>query len=255
MTELIPVRPVVHYMMGGVHTDIDGATPLAGPLRRRRDRLRQHQRRQPARLQLAARVPGLRRPRRPGGRRVRRDRRRRRRRRRSRAQVADEVRRLERACMGATPRDDAVAADPRRRCRRRWRRPPGIYRTGPAHGQGRRRAPRAAGAGDPRSGSGTPAGPSTPSCVAALELANMLDVAECILASGLQREESRGAHQRTDFPDARRRAVPRPPPGPPRATTAPRGSKQLPVTITRWPPGRAGLREVTHGDDEHHACR
>ena len=29
----------------------------------------------------------------------------------------------------------------------------------------------------------------------------MLDVAECMLASGLQREESRGAHQRTDFPD------------------------------------------------------
>src|SRR5688572_27576924 len=30
VTELIPVRPVVHYMMGGVHTDIHGATPLAG---------------------------------------------------------------------------------------------------------------------------------------------------------------------------------------------------------------------------------
>src|ERR1700756_1201849 len=28
--ELIPVRPVIHYMMGGVHTDSDGATPLAG---------------------------------------------------------------------------------------------------------------------------------------------------------------------------------------------------------------------------------
>ncbi len=28
--ELIPVRPVVHYMMGGVHTDVHGATPLAG---------------------------------------------------------------------------------------------------------------------------------------------------------------------------------------------------------------------------------
>src|SRR5947207_1851230 len=28
--EMIPVRPVVHYMMGGVHTDINGATPLAG---------------------------------------------------------------------------------------------------------------------------------------------------------------------------------------------------------------------------------
>src|SRR4029079_17812267 len=30
VTELIPVRPVVHYMMGGVHTDIDGATPVRG---------------------------------------------------------------------------------------------------------------------------------------------------------------------------------------------------------------------------------
>jgi len=28
--ELIPVRPVVHYMMGGVHTDINGSTPLPG---------------------------------------------------------------------------------------------------------------------------------------------------------------------------------------------------------------------------------
>src|SRR6266581_2041264 len=28
--ELIPVRPVIHYMMGGVHTDNDGATPLDG---------------------------------------------------------------------------------------------------------------------------------------------------------------------------------------------------------------------------------
>src|SRR6516162_10159445 len=28
--ELIPVRPVVHYMMGGVHTDINGATSLPG---------------------------------------------------------------------------------------------------------------------------------------------------------------------------------------------------------------------------------
>src|SRR5260370_27036255 len=28
--QLIPVRPVVHYMMGGVHTDLNGATPLKG---------------------------------------------------------------------------------------------------------------------------------------------------------------------------------------------------------------------------------
>src|SRR6266508_2612062 len=30
VTELVPVRPVVHYMMGGVHTDIHGATPVKG---------------------------------------------------------------------------------------------------------------------------------------------------------------------------------------------------------------------------------
>ncbi|MFC7583641.1 FAD-binding protein [Nonomuraea antimicrobica] len=29
-TDLIPVRPVVHYMMGGVHTDLHGATTIAG---------------------------------------------------------------------------------------------------------------------------------------------------------------------------------------------------------------------------------
>ena len=72
--------------------------------------------------------------------------------------------------------------------------------------------------------------------VAALELANMLDVAECILHSGLRREESRGAHQRTDFPardDERfltHQLVHREPDGGPRI-------EQLPVTITRWPPG------------------
>ena len=30
VTELIPIRPVVHYMMGGIHTDIEAATPVPG---------------------------------------------------------------------------------------------------------------------------------------------------------------------------------------------------------------------------------
>jgi fumarate reductase flavoprotein subunit len=30
VTEPVPVRPVVHYMMGGIHTDVRAATPLAG---------------------------------------------------------------------------------------------------------------------------------------------------------------------------------------------------------------------------------
>jgi fumarate reductase flavoprotein subunit len=30
VTELIPIRPVVHYMMGGIHTDVETATSLPG---------------------------------------------------------------------------------------------------------------------------------------------------------------------------------------------------------------------------------
>ena len=72
--------------------------------------------------------------------------------------------------------------------------------------------------------------------ISALELACMLDVAECIVASGLRREESRGAHQRTDFTardDERFLAHSL-------VTRGADGSPQidyLPVTITRWPPG------------------
>jgi fumarate reductase flavoprotein subunit len=72
--------------------------------------------------------------------------------------------------------------------------------------------------------------------VAALELDFMLDVAETIVACALRREESRGAHQRTDFPrrdDERFLAhsvVTRGPTGSPHV-------EYRPVTITRWPPG------------------
>ena len=40
--ELIPVRPVVHYMMGGVSTDIHGATPLEWIVCGGRSGLREH---------------------------------------------------------------------------------------------------------------------------------------------------------------------------------------------------------------------
>jgi fumarate reductase flavoprotein subunit len=72
--------------------------------------------------------------------------------------------------------------------------------------------------------------------LAALELANMLDISECILRAGLQREESRGAHQRTDFPARDDQhflthlLVHRNDDGTSRI-------EELPVTITRWPPG------------------
>jgi len=72
--------------------------------------------------------------------------------------------------------------------------------------------------------------------VAALELEFMLDVAQTMIACALRREESRGAHQRTDFPkrdDERFLAhsvVSRDQDGGPRV-------EYRPVSITRWPPG------------------
>jgi fumarate reductase flavoprotein subunit len=72
--------------------------------------------------------------------------------------------------------------------------------------------------------------------IAALELSFMLDIAETIVHSAMLREESRGAHQRTDFPardDTRFLAhtlIHRTDNGSARV-------EYLPVTITRWPPG------------------
>ena len=72
--------------------------------------------------------------------------------------------------------------------------------------------------------------------ISALELDYMLEMAEVILRSGAERTESRGAHQRTDFPardDDKFLAH----------TLAYRNDdgsariEYLPVTITKWPPG------------------
>jgi fumarate reductase flavoprotein subunit len=72
--------------------------------------------------------------------------------------------------------------------------------------------------------------------LSALELTCMLDVATCIVHSALHRTESRGAHQRTDYPKRDDRnflahSV---------ITRTSSGNIRIeykPVTITRWPPG------------------
>ena len=230
--DLIPVRPVVHYMMGGVHTDIDGATPLAGLFAAGEtacvtingaNRLGSNSlpeclvfgaRAGRAAAEYAATAAGP-----PAA---------------ITAQVADEVRRIERDVMGSVPRSDSVAAI-RGEMQETMEEAAGIYRNGPAMTKGidvlrglQERVTRV-GVRDTSRTWNT-------ELVAALEVANMLDIAECILASGLQREESRGAHQRTDHPgrdDERfltHHLAYREDDGPPLV-------KRLPVTITRWAPG------------------
>ena len=197
VTELIPVRPVVHYMMGGVHTDIDGATPIAGLYAAGEtacvsingaNRLGSNS--LPECLVFGARAGR-------GGSVVRRER-------RAGPPPPSPPRpptRCGASSGSSAPRPATTPSPPSGpRCRRRWRTPPGSTAPGPRWPRGRTGSASCRNA-RPGSGSGTPAARFNTELVAALELANMLDVAECMLASGLRREESRGAHQRTDFPE------------------------------------------------------
>jgi fumarate reductase flavoprotein subunit len=230
--ELVPVRPVVHYMMGGVHTDIDGATPLEGLYAAGEtacvsingaNRLGSNS--LPELLVFGARAgraaaeyasgagptPAS-----------------------VEAQAADEVRRLERDLLGKGPGTESIAAI-RQELQGTMEEAAGIYRTGPEMIKGLDALRELQG----RIGNVGIADTSrsfNTELLAALELANLLDIGECVLQSGLQREEARGAHQRTDFPDrddARfllHQLVHRNPDGTARV-------EPLPVTITRWPPG------------------
>jgi fumarate reductase flavoprotein subunit len=232
VTDLIPVRPVVHYMMGGVHTDIQGATPVEGLYAAGEtacvsingaNRLGSNSlpellvfgaRAGRAAAEYAATAPGP-----PAV---------------ITAQARDEVRRIEHDVLGAMSRDDSVSSI-RDEMQSVMEEAAGIYRTGPTMAKG-------ADALRDLQGRVTRVGVRDTSrtfnteLVANLELANLLDVAECMLHSGLRREESRGAHQRTDFPqrdDERfllHQLVSRGDDGTP-------ALEPLPVTLTRWPPG------------------
>jgi fumarate reductase flavoprotein subunit len=230
--ELIPVRPVVHYMMGGVSTDIHGATPLGGLYAAGEtacvsingaNRLGSNS--LPECLVFGARAgraaaeyasaagstPSV-----------------------VAAQATDEVRRLERDLLGKGPGSESIAAI-RDAMQAAMEEAAGIFRTGPEMTKGASTLAEL----QERVGNIGLADASrafNTELLAALELANMLDISECILQAGMQREESRGAHQRTDFPtrdDDRfltHLLVHRNPDGTARV-------ERLPVTITRWPPG------------------
>ncbi|MFI0444495.1 fumarate reductase (quinol) flavoprotein subunit [Actinomadura sp. 6N118] len=233
VTELIPVRPVVHYMMGGVHTDIDGATPLEGLFAAGEvacvsingaNRLGSNSlpellvfgaRAGRAAAAYAAEATGN------ASRAVL-------------AQARDEVHRLERDLLLKNGGHESLA-DLRQEMQHTMEGRAGIYRDGEslAKAAGTLRELRdrfASIALDDHSRT------FNTQLTSALELSCMLEVAEAMVACALGREESRGAHQRTDFPardDQRFLAhslIHRNPDGSCRV-------EYLPVTITRWPPG------------------
>ncbi len=236
--EMIPVRPVVHYMMGGVHTDIHGATPLAGlyaagevacvsinganrlgsnslpellVFGARAGKAAAAYAASPERSRGDAPSPAV------------------------FAQARDEQRRLEEKFLRSNTGTERLSAL-REEMQKTMEASVGIYRSAPALEQaahdlpqlqeryGRLRL-------DDRSYT------FNTELTAALELGFMLDVAESIVASALGRRESRGSHQRTDFPQrddqnflTHSLAY--------RSADAPPRIDYLPVTITRWPPGQ-----------------
>jgi fumarate reductase flavoprotein subunit len=229
--ELIPVRPVVHYMMGGVHTDINGATPLAGLYAAGEvacvtingaNRLGSNS--LPELLVFGARAGkvaaeyAMSAPEPSSA---------------VFAQAEDERRRLERDVLRRAAGRERMATV-REEMQKTMEEGAGIYRTGDGLAKAaerlrdlQERCQRVAIDDHSRT--------FNTELTAALELAFMLDTAEAIVHSALRREESRGAHQRTDFPardDAKflKHSL---------AIRNPDGSCRIeyaPVTITRWPP-------------------
>jgi fumarate reductase flavoprotein subunit len=229
--ELIPVRPVVHYMMGGVHTDTNGATPLKGLFAAGEvacvsingaNRLGSNSLTEllvfGARAGKSAAAFASE-QKEPGGQIL--------------AQAMDENRGLEQF-LGSTSGRERIATL-REEMQKAIERGAGIYRTGESLAEAgtnirtlKDRYRNVAIEDHSRT--------FNTELTSALELSFMLDVAEAIVQCALDRTESRGAHQRTDFPgrdDEKFLAhslVNRNEDG---SSTV----EYLPVTITRWPPG------------------
>jgi fumarate reductase flavoprotein subunit len=245
--DLIPVRPVLHYMMGGIHTDINGATPLPGLYAAGEvacvsingaNRLGSNSLTEllvfGARAGKAAAEHASRHLEVSQG---------------VLAQAKDEHRRIEQELLNK--KGSERIADLREEMQKTMEESAGIYRTGAALTKAvdrlRRVQERYANVAieDQSKTFNTER-------VSALELSNMLDVAETMVISALRREESRGAHQRTDFPkrdDQRFLAhslVYRNPDDSARV-------EYLPVTITRWPPAERVYGEAAPHGGSHKA--
>ena len=242
--ELIPVRPVVHYMMGGVHTDINGSTPLPGLYAAGEvacvsingaNRLGSNS--LPELLVFGARAgraaaefaskhsaPSA----------------------AIFAQAVDEDRRLKKQLLEKTEGREHIAAI-RDEMQKAIENGAGIYRTGTSLGDAaaRLRQLQQRYTNTVLDDRGLT---FNTELIAAMELGFMLDVAEAIVRCALHRTESRGAHQRTDFPkrdDEKflvHSLVHRNEDGSSRV-------EHLPVKITRWPPGERVYGEQTQAKD------
>jgi fumarate reductase flavoprotein subunit len=230
--EMVPVRPVVHYAMGGVHTDTNGATSLDGLYAAGEvacvsingaNRLGSNSlpellvfgaRAGRAAAEYASTAPWTDRA--------------------VHAQADDERRRLEHELF-ERPDGGERLADLRDEMHATMEQAAGIFR----NGDDLSKAASTLTEIRERLGSAVVEDHSrtfNTERTAVLELSFMLDVAQSIVACALRREESRGAHQRTDFPardDERFLAHSL-------AHLDADGTSRveyLPVTITRWPPG------------------
>jgi fumarate reductase flavoprotein subunit len=232
ITQLIPVRPVVHYMMGGVHTDLNGATPLPGLYAAGEvacvsingaNRLGSNSLPEllvfGTRAGRAAAAYAIEQPS-PG--------------RRPLAQAADEEARLQEEFLQKRGGVESIAVL-REEMQRIMEQSAGIFRSGEslaaAGGKLEQLQDRFC-----RIRLDDRGRIFNTELISALELSCMLEVAETMTQCALQRTESRGAHQRTDYPARndgeflKHSLVYRGADGRPRVEYAP-------VTITRWPPG------------------
>lgn len=229
--EPIPVRPVVHYMMGGIHTDVTGKTPLEGLYAAGEtacvsingaNRLGSNSLTEllvfGARAGRAAAEYALTRPR-PSSNPLE-------------ALAGEEQQRLDRQFLRKQGGKERIATI-RQEMQKAMEDGAGIYRNEEAMKKScdilrqlRERFPdiKIEDAGDV----------FNTEVISAMELDFMLDVAETVVHSALNRKESRGSHTRTDFTKRddeqflKHTLAHRTPQGP--------RIEYLPVTITRWQP-------------------
>ena len=233
--EMIPVRPVVHYMMGGIHTDLNGATPLPGLYAAGEaacvsingaNRLGSNSLTEclvfGARAGKAAAAHAAEQK---GANEV------------VRAQAIDEFHRVEKGFQRKRKGKERIATL-RGEMQKTMEDCAGIYRRGATLAQGAEKLRELQERFQDLS-LDDPSYTFNTELTLALELSFMLDLAEVIVQSARQRRESRGSHQRSDHPQrndqeylAHSLAYREQKDGvPPRI-------EYLPVTITRWPPGK-----------------